>query len=72
MNLRILPAPTWWFALLYFVPTLVELYVVYVWWKRVPSYAVADQPRVRSNVLGATALIFAVAGIVALMLKSPQ
>jgi hypothetical protein len=55
MNLKILPAPTWWFALLYFVPTILELYVVYVWWRRVPSYAVADQPRIRSNVLGTAA-----------------
>lgn len=66
---EILPAPNPWLALLYFIPTALELYVVAVYWKRIPTYPREAQPKVRSNVLGALALVLVAAGIVLQMIK---
>lgn len=66
---EVLPAPNWWLALLYFVPTLAELYIVAVYWRRVPTYPEESQPKARSNVIGAFCMVLLVAAIVLQMIK---
>jgi len=66
---EVLPAPNPWLGLAYFIPTVLELYVLRFYWKRIPSYPRDVQPKVRANILGAFSLVIVVAGVILRMIK---
>lgn len=67
----ILPAASFYAALLYYIPTAAELVVFAILWKRRVTIPADARPRYRANVLGFLAIVMAITGAVTMLIRWP-
>lgn len=67
----LLPAPNVFATLLYYIPTLAEVIVFAVLWKRRLAVPASERARYRANVLGYLAIVMALTGAVTLLIRWP-
>lgn len=71
MLAQILPAPSIWLGLVYFIPSIFGLAICGILWRRLPSIPSEKRAVYKSNLLGFLALELALTGVVITLIRWP-
>jgi hypothetical protein len=71
MSTQILPAPSIWLGLVYFVPSVLGFIIWCILWRRMPSIPSEKRAVYKSNLLGFIALELALTGVVITLIRWP-